>query len=289
MAVVPLPFFSLQIGGDSLEFKSWRASPRPDLHPRRTAPADRTSEPDGEPDEEHPWQTPAVCGVAVVSEPNEPVEDAPVDAGHDDAEVVAALVRGDEATFVALVDRYHASMVRVASRFVPNQAIAEEVTQEAWVGLLRGIGGFSGRSSLKTWLFTILLNQARRRGAAEHRTAPFSSFDDDHDEWNSATVPPERFFPPGHPDAGHWAGELADWAPSAEDALMSTEVDAVIRAAINRLPAGIAVVITLRDLEGWDATEVCNVLGISDTNQRVRLHRARARVRAELEQYLEEE
>ena len=211
-----------------------------------------------------------------------------VASGHDDAALVAALVRGDEAAFVALVDRYHASMIRVASRFVPSPAVAEEVVQEAWVGLLRGIDRFGGRSSLKTWLFTILLNQARRRGAAEHRTVPFSALSaiGDRNDGGGPVVDPERFFPPGHPDAGHWVGELADWGASAEDAILGAEVDALIRASIDALPEGIRLVITLRDLEGWSAREVCNVLGISDTNQRVRLHRGRSQVRTALEQYL---
>ena len=209
-----------------------------------------------------------------------------VPAGHDDAELVAALVRGDEAAFVALVDRHHASMVRVAARFVPDRAVAEEVVQETWLGLLRGIEGFGGRSSLKTWLFTILLNQARRRGVAEHRTIPFSALGGSHDDLGGPSVDPDRFFPPGHPDAGHWNRQLADWAPSAEEALMGAEVAAVIRAAIDELPEGVRLVITLRDLEGWSAEEVCNVLGIADTNQRVRLHRGRSRVRGALERYL---
>jgi len=213
-----------------------------------------------------------------------------VAAGHDDAALVAALIDGDEAAFVALVDRYHASMIRVAARFVPSPAIAEEVVQETWIGLLRGIERFGGRSSLKTWLFTILMNQARRRGAAEHRTIPFSALAaaGGRDDRDGPAVEPERFFPPGHPDAGHWASELADWAPSAEDALMSTEIAAVIRAAIDALPEGVRLVVTLRDLEGWSAGEVCNVLGISDTNQRVRLHRARSRIRGALQRYQEE-
>ena len=210
-----------------------------------------------------------------------------VASGHDDAALVAALIAGDEAAFVVLVDRYHASMIRVASRFVPSPAVAEEVVQETWVGLLRGIDGFGGRSSLKTWLFTILLNQARRRGAAEHRTVPFSALaagsrrDDD-----GPAVDPERFFPPGHPDAGHWISELSDWAPSAEDAILGEEVDTLIRTSIDALPESIRLVVILRDLEGWTAQEVCNVLGISDTNQRVRLHRGRSGVRTALEDYL---
>ena len=224
--------------------------------------------------------------MVAVPDPDDLVEDALADAGHDDAELVAALVRGDEAAFVALVDRYHASMVRVASRFVPGPAVAEEVAQEAWIGLLRGIAGFGGRSSLKTWLFTILLNQARRRGATEHRTVPFSALGGDRGDEIVPSVEPERFFPAGHPDAGHWAAELADWAPSAEDALISAETDALIRRTINALPEGIRLVVTLRDLEGWSAEEVCHMLAITDTNQRVRLHRGRSRLRAAIEQYL---
>jgi RNA polymerase sigma-70 factor (ECF subfamily) len=177
-------------------------------------------------------------------------------------------------------------MIRVASRFVPIPAIAEEVVQETWLGLLRGVEGFAGRSSLKTWLFTILLNQARRRGAAEHRTVPFSALAAGAGRDDEPAVEPGRFFPPGHPDAGHWAAELADWAPSAEDALLGAEVDALIRRTVDALPEGVRLVITLRDLEGWSAEEVCHMLAISDTNQRVRLHRGRSRLRAALESYV---
>jgi len=205
-----------------------------------------------------------------------------------DRQLVAALSCGDEAAFVALVDRYHASMVRVATRFVPSSAVAEEIVQETWIGVLHGITGFGGRSSLKTWLFGILLNQARRRGAAEHRTVPFSALPAryGHNELDSPAVDPERFFPPGHPSAGRWVGELASWARSAEDELLTGEMADLIRRSIDALPPGVAAVISLRDLEGWSAAEVCATLGISEANQRVRLHRARSRVRGEIERYL---
>jgi len=215
----------------------------------------------------------------------EPIGWGRVEGAHDDAALVAALVRGDEAAFIALVDRYHAAMIRAACRFVPSPAIAEEVVQETWIGLFRGIDGFAGRSSLKTWLFTILLNQARRRGAAEHRSVPFSALSHGQGDPVGPSVDPERFFPSGHPDAGHWTRALASWGSSVEDALLSMEVAALIRQNIDALPEGIRLVITLRDLEGWSADEVCNGLGISDTNQRVRLHRARSRVRDTLERY----
>ncbi len=209
----------------------------------------------------------------------------PQDGAHPtDRDVVDALCRGDEDAFTALVDRYHASMVRVAGRFVRGPAVAEEVVQETWIALLRGIDRFGGRSSLKTRLFAILLNQARRRGAAEARTVPFSDLDDD--EGGGPAVDPDRFFAPGHPHAGHWVGRQADWAASAEEALLGTEVAEVIRRSVAALPPGVAVVMTLRDLEGWSGSEVCEALDISEGNQRVRLHRARSRVRADLERYL---
>jgi RNA polymerase sigma-70 factor (ECF subfamily) len=207
-----------------------------------------------------------------------------VDLVTEDHAFVEALRNGDEGAFVALVDRYHMVMLRVAARYVSGETIAEEVVQDTWIGVLRGIDRFGARSSLKTWIFTILLNQARRRGAAERRTVPFSVYSRAD---TAPAVDPGRFHAPGHPDAGHWIGDVIDWGQSAEEVVLGEETRAVVRRTIETLPGPQAIVMTLRDLHGWTAADVCEVLGISDANQRVRLHRARACVRRELEHYFE--
>lgn len=178
-----------------------------------------------------------------------------------DAVLVTALRRGDEAAFAALVRRHHPTMVRVAMTHVRTRAVAEEVAQDAWVGVLRGIDRFEGRSSLRTWIFRILVNVARTRAVREARTVPF----------------------PTSPDAG--PGEPSP-DPSPEECLLAGETLAAVRRAVDDLPAGQRAVIALRDLRGWDAGEVCAFLGISEGNQRVRLHRARSTVRRDLQAYL---
>jgi RNA polymerase sigma-70 factor (ECF subfamily) len=206
------------------------------------------------------------------------------DPATDDQSFVDALRCGEESAFVALVDRYHMSMIRIAGRYVTSESVAEEVVQDTWIGVLQGIDRFEARSSLKTWIFTILLNQARRRGTAERRTVPFSAYSRADTE---PAVDPGRFHASGHPDAGHWIGELTDWRPSAEDGVLAAETRTVVQRTIDTLSDAQAIVITLRDLQGCTAAEVCQVLGISESNQRVRLHRARASVRRELERYFE--
>jgi RNA polymerase sigma-70 factor (ECF subfamily) len=204
----------------------------------------------------------------------------------DDARLVAGLRAGDEAAFAALIDRYQASLVRLAMLYVPNRPAAEDVVQETWLGVLQGISRFESRSSLKTWLFRILVNRAKRRGAREHRSIPFSaawSMDADQGE---AAVEPERFLPLGHHFAGHWTSRPASWEDMPEERLVSREARARIDEVIAGLPPSQREVITLRDIEGWGAAEVCNALGISETNQRVLLHRARSKVRRALELYL---
>lgn len=205
----------------------------------------------------------------------------------EDWNLVRALRTGDEAAFVALLDRYHASLVRLATHYVPNQAVAEEVVQETWVGVLRGIDRFAGRASFKTWLFRILVNQAKRRGAREARSVPFSALARAEAGGHEPAVEPERFLPAGHDDAGHWAAELRDWRQTPEDVVLAQETRVQVRLAIADLPPGQRLVITMRDIEGWSADEVCNALTISETNQRVLLHRARSKVRRALERYLE--
>jgi RNA polymerase sigma-70 factor (ECF subfamily) len=204
-----------------------------------------------------------------------------------DLQLVAALRNRDEAAFMWLIDKYHASLVRLATIFVSDRAVAEEVTQETWIGVLRGIDRFEGRSSLKTWIYRILTNIAKTRAQRENRSIPFSAFGDD-DEPIEPSVDPGRFLPDDHPRwPHHWAIQPNPWADIPEDRFLSKETLAQIRHAIEALPPSQREVISLHDIDGWSAAEVCNVLGISETNQRVLLHRARSKVRRALEQYFE--
>jgi RNA polymerase sigma-70 factor, ECF subfamily len=215
------------------------------------------------------------------------LEREPEDAlPRDDAELLDRLRRRDEAAFAALIDRYHVQLVRLATSYVPNQAVAEEVVQETWIGVLQGIDRFEGRSSLRTWLYRIMTNRAKRRGAQESRTIPFAAFVPADGE-GFEEVEPERFLPAGHQWAGHWSALPQDWRETPEERLLSDETRALVQRAIDSLPSNQRLVITMRDVEGWPPEEVCNVLSISETNQRVLLHRARSKVRAQLELYLE--
>ena len=199
----------------------------------------------------------------------------------DDASVLAALRAGDEAAFTMLVERYHGSMVRLATAYVPSYAVAEEVAQEAWLGVLNGLQRFEGRSSLKTWIFRILTNIAKTRGARENRSQAFSSvFDDVGDD--EPTVDPDRFA-----REGHWLFAPSGWGDSPEQKLESAECQAIIQETIESLAPNQREVIRLRDVLGFTSEEVCNTLDVSETNQRVLLHRARARVRKALEEYFD--
>ena len=209
------------------------------------------------------------------------------EASAGDAAVVAALRSGDEKAFAELVDRYGPAMLRLARGFVRTQAVAEDVVQEAWLGVLKGLDRFEERSSLKTWIFRIVSNVAKTRGEREGRSVPFSSLGGDDDQ-DGQTVDPDRFFPPGNASAGAWAAPPHPWEDVPEDRLLSRETEQAVAAAIETLPNSQRTVITLRDVDGWSSDEVCNVLGITETNQRVLLHRARAKVRAALERYLDE-
>jgi len=199
----------------------------------------------------------------------------------EDLQLVAALREGDEAAFLAVVRRHHPSMVRVARAFVASDAVAEEVVQEAWLGVLDGIGQFEGRSSLRSWLFSIVANRARSRAAREARSAPFSSWDEPDEE---PAVDSSRFLPQDHPRwPGHWSSPPERWP---EEKLLLRETLDLAREAIAALPEAQRQVIILRDVEGCDAGEVCQALGVTDGNQRVLLHRARSKVRAMLESQL---
>ncbi len=200
-----------------------------------------------------------------------------------DEHVVAALRAGDEETFRRLVREWHSSLLRVAQIFVPSRPVAEEVVQETWLRVLGALERFEGRSSLKTWVFRILVNTAKTRAQREGRTIPFSALQDPGRVPEPA-VEPERFLPDDHDRfPGHWASP-----PRAlpEERLLAAETRAEIAAAIDALPANQRAVITLRDVQGWDADEVCNALDLTEVNQRVLLHRARAKVRRALEKYL---
>jgi RNA polymerase sigma-70 factor (ECF subfamily) len=193
---------------------------------------------------------------------------------------------GDEDAFRVFVSRYHQSMVRLALPHVASRAVAEEVVQETWLAMMRGLPRFEGRSAVKTWLFRILVNQARAHGAAEHRTVPIAGLDGPA-EPAGPTVDPGRFYGADDPFRGYWVTSPGRFSDQPEEQLASAETREVIEQAIAALPPRQQEVITLRDVDGWDAGEVCEFLGISETNQRVLLHRARARVRSVLEAYFE--
>ena len=198
----------------------------------------------------------------------------------DDAELVEALRRGDESAFAELVDAYSSPLLRLATMYVGgDRAVAEEVVQETWIAVLGGIDRFEQRSSLKTWLFRILANKAKTRRRREARSIPFSALAS-APEPDEPAVEPERFLPDGG-----WALAPTMWE-TPEEKLLSGETRDVILETIQELPPSQREVITLRDVEGWPSNEVCDALEITETNQRVLLHRARAKVRAALERYL---
>lgn len=203
-----------------------------------------------------------------------------------DLQLVDALRQGDESAFAALVDQYHTAMLRLAMIFVRDRAVAEEVVQDAWLGVLRGLNRFEGRSSLKTWVFSILTNCAKTRGQREGRSLPFSAVWDADSDLDDPAVDPDRFRPADDPREPHqWVSFPRSWAAIPEEHFLAQETLAAIRAAIAALPPSQREVITLRDVEGWTSEEVCNALGVSETNQRVLLHRARTKVRRKLDDY----
>ncbi|HEY7346766.1 MAG TPA: sigma-70 family RNA polymerase sigma factor [Ktedonobacterales bacterium] len=211
-------------------------------------------------------------------------------AALDDLRLVEALRNGDEAAFMTLINQYHMPLLRLAMLYVPERSLAEEVLQDTWIGVLQGIHRFEGRSSLKTWIFRILMNRARTLAQREGRSVPFSSLAGVDNGPLDGGIEADRFLPADHPQSpGSWASFPPGWEDVPEDHLLSQETRGRIDQAVQALPASQREVITLHDIEGCSSEEVCSLLGISAVNQRVLLHRARSQVRRALEQYFKEE
>ena len=210
----------------------------------------------------------------------------------DDDILVTALRAGDEEAFAWLLDRYDTSLRRLARTCVASAAAADEVVQETWLAVIEGLDRFEQRSSLRTWVHRILFNKARTRGVTDKRSVPFSSLAGGGDGLGGVgpAFPAERFLPPDHPVwPGHWASPPPAWETLPAERLEARETLDRLRAAIEALPMPHRQVIALRDVEGWTAAEVCDALELTPANQRVILHRARARVRTALEEHLTEE
>jgi RNA polymerase sigma-70 factor, ECF subfamily len=202
----------------------------------------------------------------------------------EDLQLVQRLRAGDEDAFMMLVEQHQAMMLRIARMYVSSQAVAEEVVQDAWLGILQGLPKFEGRSSFRTWMYRILANIAKTRGVREGRSQPFSSLIDPE---ASATVPESWFRGADDRWPAGWSTFPNDWRGVPEDRLLASETIRVVGEAIDDLPPVQAEVIRLRDVLGWTSEDVRNVLDLSETNQRVLLHRARSRVRRAVDDYLE--
>jgi RNA polymerase sigma-70 factor (ECF subfamily) len=202
----------------------------------------------------------------------------------EETELLARLRAGDERAFETLVARHYPTMLAVARHYVKTRAVAEEVVQEAWLGVLNGIDRFEGRSSLRTWILRILVNTAKTRGAREARSVPFASLAPEGDE---RAVEPERFRSADDPFPGHWRAYPGNWQRLPDEALAERETLDVVLATIHQLPPPQRIVITMRDIQGCDSEEVCEALDVSEGNQRVLLHRARSKVRSALERHLD--
>src|SRR5215475_4052388 len=198
----------------------------------------------------------------------------------DESALLDALRRGDEDAFGRLVGEHHASLRRVARLYVASAAIADEVVQDTWLGVIRGIWAFEGRSSLKTWIYRILVNRARTRAVRESRSTPLAG--PLPTEIETEPIPGDD-----SPAPGHWPHPSLHPDASPERSLLTKELRGTLRTVIDALPSNLRIVLWLRDVEGWSSGEVCNALAIQETNERVLLHRARSRVRAALEPYLE--
>jgi RNA polymerase sigma-70 factor (ECF subfamily) len=203
----------------------------------------------------------------------------------DETALITALRDGDQVAFAHLVDRHTPSMLRVARGYVPSREIAEEVVQETWIALLRGMDNFEGRSSLRTWLFAVMINIAKARGVRERRDADAAIA-----AYTGGTVDPARFREAGDPYPGHWKPDEvpSPFPETPEGSALGSELVEVARRELDKLPERQRIVVTLRDMLGFDSAEVCELLDISIANQRVLLHRGRAAVRQVLEHYLED-
>ena len=201
--------------------------------------------------------------------------------------LVKRLRAGDEAAFMSLVDSLQPALLRVARMYVSTTAVAEEVVQDTWLGVLRGLDSFEGRSSLRTWIFRILTNIAKTRGQREGRSLPFASLAGD--DLDAPAVDPDRFDSPEGSSRGVWSTLPDDWTGIPEERLLAHETLRIIGEVIAGLPPMQAEVIRLRDALGWTSEEVRNALDLTETNQRVLLHRARAKVRGALERYFSNE
>jgi len=205
--------------------------------------------------------------------------------GMDEVSLLESLRGGDEDAFAWLIQQYHGSLKRMAWTYLQDERLAEEIAQETWLAVLKGLDRFKGLSSLKTWIFTILTNKAKTHGQREKRIMFMSEMDDTFD--TEPTVDSVRFRP-SHSDtfSGHWVENPSSWEEIPENQFLSQETLNIVQQAISILPDNQRAVITLRDIEEFSSDEVCNILGISETNLRVLLHRARAKVRGVLEKHL---
>ena len=202
----------------------------------------------------------------------------------EEQELLERLRAGDERAFEALVERHYPTMLAVARHYVSSRAVAEEVVQDAWLGVLKGLDRFQGRSSLRTWILRILVNRAKTRGARDARTVPFASLAAQGEE---PAVEPGRFRGPDDPFPGHWRAYPGTWQRLPEQTLADRETLQIVLATIHRLPPPQRIVITMRDIQGCEAEEVCEALDVSEGNQRVLLHRARSKVRNALERHFD--
>jgi RNA polymerase sigma-70 factor, ECF subfamily len=214
---------------------------------------------------------------------------APNTARAGEADLIAALRRGDERAFAGLVDELNPALLRLALAHVPSRAVAEEVVQDTWLGVINGIDRFEGRAALRTWIFQILLNNARTKGVREKRTLPFAALRRRAEEGrDEPAVDPDRFQGRRGEHPGHWSRPPQAWG-SPEERLAGDAARDVMLRAIAGLPPRQREVLTLRDIQGYSAAEARNALGVSETNQRVLLHRARSKVRAALERHFDDE
>lgn len=200
--------------------------------------------------------------------------------------LLARLRDGEESAFAELIDALHSKLVRFARGFVHDEAAAEDVAQEAWIGVLGGLHAFEGRTSLSSWIFSITANKAKTRAARDARTASFSALADREASEVEWAVSPDRFLDSSSEWPGHWAQPPASWGDRPEEHLLQTEMMNELRRIADGLPAAQRAVLFLRDVEGYEPSAVCNILDLSETNVRVLLHRARSKVRGALEAYL---